>query len=157
METMYDQPGLKPPAYTPPKTPEILDYSGMTTQDSGMTTQDKGNIWGSAGAGIAIAMGQPWAAPLILLAGNIIGALAARPVKTPLTPEQLWFQELTQFYGDLGKKANAARKIGAIFKVPNANKIGFANTSEAFDSIGIPSHLQKNRPAPTLYDEKGAA
>jgi len=109
------------------------------------------------GAGIATAMGQPWAAPLILLGGSILSSLFSKPERVPLTPDQIWYRDMVKFYSNLGKKANQARKIARIAGIPEdkVQTIGYPDTRRAFEAIGVPASVKRQTPGTTkLYDEE---
>ena len=107
-------------------------------------------------SGIATAMGQPWAAPLILLGGSILSSLFSKPERVPLTPDQIWYRDMVKFYSNLGKKANQARKIARIVGIPEdkVQTLGETDTRRAFDIHGIPDSLKRKTPSTTIYDEE---
>jgi len=102
------------------------------------------------------AMDSPWAAPLVLLGGSILSSLFSKPERVPLTPDQIWYRDLVKFYGNLGKKANDARKLARIVGIPEdkVQAIGYPDTRRAFEAIGVPASVQRKTPTTTVYDEE---
>jgi hypothetical protein len=149
--------------YDVPMTTASATYTQGGNKYMSTSLGDKFNLGKTGigiGAGIAAAMSAPWAAPLILLGGNILGSLFSRREQPQLTPEQAWFRDLTRFYSDLGKRAYAARTAANIMRLPaeKAETLGrYENFDTAWEDFGVPDSVAKKANAgtatATLYDQ----
>jgi len=154
---MYDS-GLQCPKYNAPAAPKVDSSIASTKFDpnyGGAKNINPYEAGGGIGAGIATAMGQPWFAPIILLAGNVLGSMFSRREQPQLTPEQAWFRDLTRFYSDLGKRSSDMRRIGGAMGL-SADKvagIGYNSTHDAIKAT-IDSKIPSGSGA--LYDTNDA-
>jgi len=86
-------------------------------------------------------------AGLIQLGGGILGALTSKKTKRQRSSQEIYFDNLTSFYSDLGKKSKMARSMArAISPTMDTSGIGEIDPMKAFETGGFPESLNYTNP-----------